>query len=105
MSAKSAPTVAPGSSVHDDTARRAADPSSTTKDLLTVDEARALLDMTRAAFYAYRRRNRIPNAIHGRAIRIRRADLLRVESAGLATRLVDYAELGRQHARGELRRA
>jgi excisionase family DNA binding protein len=107
MTARSAPTAAAGSSAHDGDTRRAADPPAATKgSLLTVNEACALLQLSRAAFYAYRRRHGIPNAIHGRALRVRRADLevaqFREETDALAARLVDFAELGRQHARGGL---
>jgi hypothetical protein len=48
-----------------------------------------------AAFYAWRRRHRIPNAIEGRSVRVWRADLLRQSAAN--RRIVDFREDGRLH--------
>lgn len=46
-------------------------------ELLTVAEACAFLKMSRSAFYSWRLRKRIPNAINSRTLRFRRLDLVR----------------------------
>ena len=65
-------------------------------------EAAGFLQMNLPAFYAYRRRHHIPNAIKGRALRFWIEDLLiaqrRIDDNGVAAGMVDYAELGRLRA-------
>lgn len=67
-------------------------------ELLTAAEASAFLKLSRGAFYAWRRRHRIPSRIEGRALRFFRSDLVRGEVAR-PPRIVDFAEAGRQFAR------
>ena len=75
------------------------------EDLLTPPEAARLLKLpTLGAFYAFRRRHRIPNAGIGRRLLFARADLLRARTTE-SPLVIDFAERARQHARGERRRA
>lgn len=67
-------------------------------ELLTVDEACALLKKSRAGFYAWRRRRGIPSRVDGRRLMFYKRDLVRGDSRASAT-VVDYAELARQHGR------
>lgn len=70
------------------------------RTLLTAAEAAAYLRMNLDAFYSWRLRHRIANAIPGRALRFRLDDLVIAQSPTPARdTVVDFAELGRQHAR------
>jgi excisionase family DNA binding protein len=69
-------------------------------ELLTASEAARVLKLSLGAFYALRRRQHIPSAGVGRRLLFRREDLVRAR-AGDPVSVVDFAELGRRHARGE----
>jgi len=71
-----------------------------TDELLTAREAAAFLQRSLGAFYALRRRQHIPSAGLGRRLLFRREDLVRAPASAPA-RVIDFAELGRRHARGE----
>lgn len=74
-------------------------------ELLTAKEAAAVLKLSLPAFYAWRRRHAVPNQIESRSLRFLRSDLVRGSKPAGPARVLDYAELGRLHARGELRRS
>lgn len=81
------------------TARDAAqaDPPAATKDgLLTAAEAAAALRLSLEAFYAWRVRHRIPNAIPGRTLRFRLQDLLAVRVPPARPAPISGAEFARQ---------
>jgi len=86
---------------------RLKDPQPRTSGLLNAVEAASYVGMTLAGFYAWRVRHRIPNAIPGRALRFRPADLLvahlndfpQQSTTPARDTVLDFAELGRQHAR------
>jgi hypothetical protein len=69
-------------------------------ELLTARAAADVLHLSLEAFYALRRRQHIPSAGLGRRLLFRREDLVRAPALAPA-RVVDFAELGRRHARGE----
>lgn len=72
------------------------------EELLTAREAAAFLKLPSVrAFYAFRRRHRhaIPNVSHGRALRVRKVDLV-ISSRVFHRDVVDMRALARQHARG-----
>lgn len=82
-----------------------ADPPAVTEgsaaaDLLTSAEAARFLKLTLGGFYAWRRRHGIRSAIPGRALRFRVDDLL-IAKAPTDARVLNFAALGRQHARDE----
>jgi len=66
-----------------------------TEELLTATEAAAYMKISLAAFYAWRRRHQIPSRVEGRSLRFYARDLVKG-----APPMVDFAALGRQHARG-----
>lgn len=76
----------------------------TEEELLTPTEAAAYLKLSLSAFYAYRRRHHIPNRGKSRSLRVFAEDLRNAEDSrtkGVITPATDFAELGRQHARGD----
>lgn len=73
-------------------------------DLLTAPEAARMLKLKLPAFYALRRRQRIPNAGLGRRLLFARGDLLRARTTE-SPQAIDFAARARQLVRGELRRA
>ncbi len=72
---------------------------------LTACEAAAYLKKSRAAFYAWRRRHRIPSRGLGRNLLFFKSDLLRARPEPVKAEVVDFAERALEHARGERRRA
>lgn len=76
-------------------------------ELLTAPEAARFLRISLGAFYALRRRQRIPNASLGRRLLFRRQDLLRPETPppdrppDRPPDSIDWAARGRAAARGE----
>lgn len=77
-------------------------------ELLTATEAAAFLKVSLRAFYAFRRRNAIPNRGIGRSLRFFKDDLLRARTrdaqsdrpTGAAT-VTQFSEYARRVARGE----
>lgn len=64
------------------------------EELLTATEAAALMKISLPAFYAWRRRHRVPSRVEGRSLRFYAKDLVRA-----APPVTDFAALGREHAR------
>ena len=64
------------------------------EELLTAKQAAALLQLSLPAFYAWRRRHRVASRVEGRSLRFYARDLVRD-----APPAMDFAALGRQHAR------
>lgn len=74
--------------------------------LLTADEAAAFMKKSKAAFYVWRRRHRIPNRVVGRSLRFRVDDLVVAQAQQAPPEPApwsrdDLAAHARAHARGE----
>jgi predicted DNA-binding transcriptional regulator AlpA len=74
------------------------------EELLTAQEAAALMKISLSAFYAWRRRHQVPSRVEGRSLRFYARDLVK-DAVKAAPPVMDFAALGRQHARAMAREA